>query len=69
MAGHTLLKILSSFTLVFLKEFNLLVLFFSWIPVGIVLGVTILEILIAFLQSYVFITLVCIYLNDVINLH
>lgn len=69
MAGHTLLKILSNFTLVFLKQFNLLVLFFGWIPVGIVLGVTVLETLIAFLQSYVFITLVCIYLNDVINLH
>jgi F0F1-type ATP synthase membrane subunit a len=68
MAGHTLLKILTSFTLVFIKQFNFL-LVIAWIPLGIVLAVTILETLIAFLQSYVFITLVCIYLNDVINLH
>lgn len=68
MAGHTLLKILTSFTLVFIKQFNFL-LVIAWIPLGIVLAVTVLETLIAFLQSYVFITLVCIYLNDVINLH
>ncbi len=68
MAGHTLLKILTSFTLVFIKQFNFL-LVLAWIPLGIVLAVTVLETLIAFLQSYVFITLVCIYLNDVINLH
>jgi ATP synthase subunit 6 len=68
MAGHTLLKILTSFTLVFIKQFNFL-LVIAWIPLGIVLAVTVLETLIAFLQSYVFITLVSIYLNDVINLH
>lgn len=68
MAGHTLLKILTSFTLVFIKHLNFL-LIIVWIPLGIVLAVTVLETLIAFLQSYVFITLVCIYLNDIINLH
>jgi len=68
LAGHTLLKILASFTLTFLLQFNFLVILF-WLPLGIVLGVTVLETLIAFLQSYVFLTLICIYLNDVINLH
>lgn len=68
MAGHALLKILGSFLWTFMTSITFLSLF-SWIPLSIVLGVTILETLIAFLQAYVFITLTSIYLNDVINLH
>jgi F-type H+-transporting ATPase subunit a len=33
------------------------------------IGLTGLEILIAFLQAYVFAVLTCIYLNDAINMH
>lgn len=42
---------------------------FSIIPLLVVFLVTILEVAIAFLQAYVYTVLVCIYLNDAINLH
>ena len=34
-----------------------------------IIAVTLLEILVAFLQAYVFAILTCIYLNDAVNLH
>lgn len=70
MSGHTLLKILSGFA-----WSNLLALssttywFVAIIPFLVVLAVTSLEFLIAFLQAYVFIILTAIYLNDVLNMH
>lgn len=61
MAGHTLLHILSSFSVAFINAgFYLLAL----IPLVLVLGVTFLELGIAFLQAYVFLVLLSIYLND-----
>lgn len=42
---------------------------FAFIPFFIIFCVTGLEIAVAFLQAYVFITLLSIYLNDVINIH
>jgi ATP synthase subunit 6 len=66
MAGHTLLNILSSFVIAFLKT-NLWFLFVF--PFVLVLAVICLEIGIAFLQAYVFTILVCIYANDSLNLH
>lgn len=68
MAGHTLLKILASFAWKMLSLggiFLLLQLF----PFVIIIIITGLELAIAFLQAYVWTTLVCLYLNDVINLH
>ena len=62
MAGHTLLKILISFTFVILCNSPLYNVVFPWL---IVVFVVILEILIAFLQAYVFMILLCIYLNDI----
>jgi ATP synthase subunit 6 len=68
MSGHTLLKILISFawTMIWLGfSFSLL----SIIPIFVVFLVTGLEFVIALLQAYVYIVLVSIYLNDLINLH
>jgi len=72
MSGHTLLFILSSFVtkILFLKNavmaFPLTIL--PAIPVVIVVSlVSILELGIAFLQAYVFVVLICIYLNDSYN--
>jgi ATP synthase subunit 6 len=68
MSGHTLLKILISFawTMVWLGfSFSLLAI----VPMSVVFLVTGLEFVIAFLQAYVYIVLVSIYLNDLINLH
>lgn len=68
LAGHVLLKILGSFwfDMMYLPT---LFKFFSVFPTCIVLGVSILETSIAFLQAYVFVTLLVIYLNDIIDPH
>ena len=62
MAGHTMLKVFGGFVV------SLGVLG-GWIPLGFSVALTGLEILVAFLQAYVFSILTCIYLNDALNLH
>ena len=42
---------------------------FGWVPFLAVFGVTLLEILVALIQAYVFALLTSLYLNDAINLH
>jgi F-type H+-transporting ATPase subunit a len=74
MSGHTLLKILVGFLWVlyisFLKGL-LPIIFLIVIPIPFIamIIIFILECAVAFLQAYVFLTLVTIYLNDGINLH
>jgi len=68
MAGHTLVKIISSFAWTMLSVGGILAVA-SVIPVVIVFALTDLEIGVACLQAYVFTILVCIYLNDAIHLH
>lgn len=68
MAGHALLKILSGFAWTFLQ--NLMLFGLAALAVLLVVwAVTILELLIAFLQAYVFVVLTSIYLNEAVNLH
>ena len=62
MAGHVLLKVLAGFIIS-------LGLLFGWIPLIAVFGITLLEIMVALIQAYVFALLTCIYLNDAVNLH
>ena len=62
MAGHTMLKVFGSFVLS-------LGLLGGWLPLSFSVALTGLEILVAFLQAYVFAILTCIYLNDALNLH
>jgi len=62
MAGHVLLKVLAGFIVT-------LGLLFGWIPLVAVFGITLLEIMVALIQAYVFALLTCIYLNDAVNLH
>lgn len=68
MAGHTLVKIISSFAWTMLSLGGILGAA-SAIPVVIVFALTGLEIGVACLQAYVFTILICIYLNDAIHLH
>ena len=64
-AGHILLKVFASFA----------VMLAGWaavsavLPAGILLGIMALELMVAFLQAYIFTILTCVYLNDAINLH
>lgn len=68
MAGHTLLKILATFAWKMLS-FGGVFLFLQIIPITIIIAITGLEIAIAFLQAYVWTTLICLYLHDVLHLH
>jgi F-type H+-transporting ATPase subunit a len=68
MAGHTLVKILSGFAWTMLSVGGVLSVA-SVLPFAVVFALIGLEIGVACLQAYVFTILVCIYLNDSINLH
>jgi F-type H+-transporting ATPase subunit a len=68
MAGHTLVKILSGFAWTMLSVGGILSVA-SVLPFLIVFALIGLEIGVACLQAYVFTILICIYLNDAINLH
>lgn len=68
MAGHTLVKILSSFSWTMMSAGGVIALA-SVIPFLVVFALTFLEIGVACLQAYVFTILTCIYLNDAIHLH
>lgn len=69
MAGHSLVKILSGFAWTMLSMNELLSLIGAMGPFFIVVALTGLELGVAILQAYVFTILICIYLNDAINLH
>ena len=62
MAGHTMLKVFGGFVIS-------LGLLGGWLPLGFSVALTGLEILVAFLQAYVFAIVTCMYLNDALNLH
>ena len=62
LAGHTLIKVIAGFIPVLGIAFGVL-------PLALVVALTGLEILIAFLQAYVFAILTCLYINDAIHLH
>ena len=62
MAGHTMLKVFGGFVIS-------LGIIGGWLPLSFTVALTALEILIAFLQAYVFAILTCIYLNDALNLN
>lgn len=67
-AGHSLLKILSTF-LYKLFSGSLLIAIFTLIPFSIFIGLIGLELAVSFIQSFVLNLLVCSYLKDAIDLH
>ncbi|MEY2812822.1 MAG: H+-transporting two-sector ATPase, partial [Pseudomonadota bacterium] len=62
LAGHTMLKVFGGFVVS-------LGIVGGWLPLSFSVALTALEILVAFLQAYVFAVLSCIYLNDALNMH
>lgn len=62
MAGHMMLKVFASFVVA-------LGVFGGWAPLLFMVPFTGLEILVAFLQAFVFAVLTCIYLNDALHMH
>ena len=61
LAGHTLLKVFAGFVVALGAA--------GVVPLLFIVALTGLEILIAFLQAYVFTILTCLYINDAIHLH
>ena len=61
LAGHTLIKVIAGFVYA-LGVFGVL-------PFALVVALTGLELLIAFLQAYVFTILTCLYINDALHMH
>ena len=68
-AGHTLLKILSTFLLQFFKSENILIAVVALVPFSIFGALVILELAVSLIQAFVFTLLVCSYLRDAIELH
>jgi F-type H+-transporting ATPase subunit a len=62
LAGHTMMKVFAGFIIA-------LGVLGGWAPLAFVVALTGLEILIAFLQAYVFTILTCLYLNDAVHMH
>jgi F-type H+-transporting ATPase subunit a len=62
MAGHTMLKVFGGFVVA-------LGLIAGWAPLAFMVVFNGLEILVAFLQAYVFAILTCLYLNDALHMH
>ncbi|WP_132806020.1 F0F1 ATP synthase subunit A [Tepidamorphus gemmatus] len=62
LAGHTMLKVFAGFVV-------MLGFVGGWLPLAAMVAFTGLEVLVAFLQAYVFAILTCIYLNDALHMH
>ena len=68
MAGHTLLKILAGFAWQMLGSGGIW-LVIGLAPIAIISAVSVLELAVAFLQTYVFTVLICLYIKDAAELH
>src|SRR4029079_18620619 len=66
LAGHIALKVFASF-IPLLAGLGIAGYFGAVLPLGMVIALTALELLVAFLQAYVFTILTCIYINDAIH--
>ena len=66
LAGHITLKVFASF-ITLLGGLGIFGIFGATLPLILVVALTALELLVAFLQAYVFAILTCIYLNDAIH--
>ncbi|MEA2884007.1 MAG: F-type H+-transporting ATPase subunit a [Bradyrhizobium sp.] len=66
LAGHIALKVFAGFVPL-LAALGIAGYFGAVLPLGMVVALTALELLVAFLQAYVFTILTCIYINDAIH--
>lgn len=61
-AGHTVLGVLFALTMS-------APIWIGWLPFGFTVIINVLEMAIALIQAYIFATLTCVYIGDVIKLH
>ncbi len=66
LAGHITLQVFAGF-IIMLASAGILGWFGAVLPFAMVVALIALELLVAFLQAYVFAILTCIYLNDAIH--
>jgi len=66
LAGHITLKVFASF-ITLLGGLGIFGIFGATLPLALVVALTALELLVAFLQAYVFAMLTCMYLNDALH--
>lgn len=67
LAGHIALKVFASFIPLLAAGLGIIGAVGGVLPLGMVVALTALELLVGFLQAYVFTILTCIYLNDAIH--
>jgi len=68
LAGHTMLAVFGGFVVLLGGAGGVLSLL-SVAPMALIVAIMLLELLVAFLQAYVFAILTCIYLNEALHLH
>ncbi len=68
LAGHTMLKVFAGFVIALGGAGGILSVL-SIAPMLLIIAITLLELLVAFLQAYVFAILTCIYLSEALHLH
>ena len=69
MGGHSLLKILSTFLLKFFQSENLLIAIIAVVPFSIFCALSVLELAVSFIQSYVFTVLTSYYIKEALESH
>ena len=67
LAGHIALKVFAGFVSMLGIAFGAIGWVGGVLPLGLTVALTALELLVAFLQAYVFAVLACIYLNDAVH--
>jgi F-type H+-transporting ATPase subunit a len=67
LAGHITLKVFASFVALLGTSLGAIGWIGGMLPLGLTVALTALELLVAFLQAYVFTILTCIYINDAIH--
>ena len=68
LAGHTMLAVFAGFV-VMLGSAGGVLSVLSVAPMALIVAIMLLELLVAFLQAYVFAILTCIYINEALHLH
>jgi len=68
-SGHVLLFVIISFVIVIIEKKLIIFKIFLIFPIMLLFFIMTLELLIMFLQAYVFIILFCVYLNDSLHAH
>jgi ATP synthase subunit 6 len=68
MAGHALLKVIAGFGFILMGKTGIFFIL-QYVPLLILIPLFFLELAVAIIQAFVFCILICIYLNDAINLH